>query len=260
VTVQAALQAFVVLMLNSTVRLVRNAPLIVRSPKRVGVASGLLVCDGRDFLLLTAGHIFKRAGLWTLETGVVSAGRSLHLSLRDVQRPDRRRKSQRYLPKDFAWAKILRADARAGLAAAPKGTKLELICYRGPLNVLPNKRSLYGFASWNRVEFHQPIATLLREASFELGMTYERTLSDGTYEFGLARSHQGTKYYAGASGAPIADERGHIVALVLDGNASRNTIIGAPIPSYVPILPLSRSTPAAGPVVPRRANPRVTPL
>jgi hypothetical protein len=70
-------------------------------------------------------------------------------------------------------------------------------------------------------------------------MTFEGTRRSGAYEFRLARKHQGHKYYKGASGAPIADEEGRIVALVLRGDPVRNLIIGAPIARYEGLLPLA---------------------
>jgi hypothetical protein len=226
-----AVQAFVEHMLKYTVRLVRNATTF---PQRTSIASGLLLCRGREPTLVTAGHIFGKAGDWTIETSVVGAGKSLHLRLMDVQRPSSVCKTRVRVP-DFAWATV-RPDAARQMLDQATAARLELDCYRGPIEP-PNPDVGYGFAAWNRVEFHEPLSTLVREASYELAMKYVRTLSSGAYEFQLSGKHRGDDYYRGASGAPIADEEGRIVALVLRGSSARNTIVGAPLAKYASILP-----------------------
>lgn len=60
----------------------------------------------------------------------------------------------------------------------------------------------------------------------------------GLYEFRLARPHQGRKYYKGSSGAPIADEEGLIVALVVGGEPDKDLIYGVPLARYHSVFDL----------------------
>lgn len=229
-------QRFVKHMLAYTVRLVRNA---ASFPTDAGIASGFLLEREDHFLLLTAGHIFDRPGSWTLETNVSDSHTTLHVAVRDVQLIAGVNFNTGHVHRiDVAWARIAQSDVCAGLAANPKlsGRRVELPIYRGPLDSLPNRESYYGFAAWNRVEFHEDVSTLVSEPSFEIGLCFLGENSQGLYEFELARPHQGREYYEGASGAPIADEEGRIVGLLLCGDIDRNVLFAAPLACYAPYL------------------------
>ncbi len=233
-----SVQAFVEHMLAHTASLVRGARTL---PKRAGIASGVLVCADPDLLLLTAGHIFKRPGIWTLETGLTTAGSTLHLTLRDIQvLTSKDVRAGRAKTIDLAWARIRGEDARAALRALPaKSPTLQLNCYRGPLDAVPRGDTMYGFAAWNRVLFDANLRHLERQASYEVGMRFRQARpDDGIYEFSLARNHQSHAYYRGASGAPIADEEGCIVALLLGGQEAQRIVYGAPLARYEELFEL----------------------
>lgn len=234
-----AAQQFVEHMLRYTSRLVSN---ITNFPEGSGVASGILVATDGDPLLLTAGHIFDGDVPWTLETSLSAAGLTLHLGLRDLQflmHLDFDVGVAREI--DLAWATISRKEVKEALESHPAfaHASCELPLYQGPLTDTPTKDALYGYAAWNRVELHEEARTLLREASFEIEMCFTRTNEAGLYEFSLARTHRGHDYYQGASGAPIADEEGRIVALVVGGDYVADILWGVPLSRYSQLLPIS---------------------
>ncbi len=230
---ETTIRAFVEHMLKYTVRIIRNAE---EFPHQSGLASGILIDQSGDPILLTAGHIFKKPGVWTLETSLVVADRTLHAPLRDLQflaQIDLQDNTLQDI--DLAWARIPLEELKVALNLLPKDQKhqVELPFYCGPLSEEPSRSSLYGFASWSQVEFHQDVSRLVSDASFEIGMTYRGKYYDDTLlAFELARSHRGHDYYRGTSGAPIADEEGRIVALVAGGDADKNHIYGVPLALY----------------------------
>lgn len=236
---ETAIRAFIEHMLKYTVRIIRNALIL---PDNFGLASGILVEYNNDLVLLTAGHNFENPGIWTLETNIVVAGKTLHLPLRDVQLLTQINIGRGTVQKiDLAWALISRVDCEAALDSLPKTQeqRIEFPLYCGPLDERPKRRSLYGFAAWNQVELHQDVSWLVSEASYEIGMTYRGTCNDDSlYVFELARSHRGQDYYQGASGAPIADEEGRIIALVSGGDPIDNLIFGVPLARYYSIFDL----------------------
>jgi hypothetical protein len=74
---------------------------------------------------------------------------------------------------------------------------------------------------------------LIREFACEVGMSLRaRDPLTGVLTFDLARKHQGHKYYRGASGAPIADSAGHIVALLLGGDSVSDVLWGVELARF----------------------------
>lgn len=230
-------QTFVELMLTRTVRVMRAA---TSFPMDLGVASGVIVERPGGLLVLTAGDIFRQPGSWTLEAKFPGHGEGLYVPLRDVQRlASLDLMAGRAPPIDLAWASIDPADVRDALAAHPTlaGQKAELPVYRGSLDGTPKEQAVYGYASWNRVDIHQPAALRATDASWETHMRFCGTRpSDGLYELALASARQPEDYYRGASGAPIADETGQIVSLVLDVDRDRNRLIGVPLALFGPVI------------------------
>ena len=114
--------------------------------------------------------------------------------------------------------------------------RIELPAYQGPIHDEPKGNRAYAFASWSRTEFHPAKQTLIRDSACEAGMRYVGNDSNGLYKFELSRKHQGHDYYKGSSGAPIADEEGKIVSIVLKGDEDDNIIYGFPISSLAEII------------------------
>lgn len=232
-------RVFIDHMLANTVRLVRNAR---HFPHKSGVASGVLVYREDRPLLVTAGHIFTAGGPWTLETNLISNEGVLHVALRDLQRIVSLDLGSGELAEiDMAWASIDPEDVRAGSMAAQgaKARAVTLPCYRGPLDAMPTPDRVYGFAAWNRVEFHKDLGRLHSECSYEIGLTYSRTRDNDVYVFRLARPHQGHTYYRGASGAPVADEEGRIVGVLLGGCKRQRELYVAPLARYYDLFDLN---------------------
>lgn len=223
---------FVEHMLGCTVRLFRDAATLE------GLASGILLRRPHAIVLLTAGHSFRKGGEWTLELPVYHEGQTLTLRLPEVQlltRVTARPLTEENI--DVAWAAIDPAFVNEAIEAVEVTlpAPLEMPMYRGPINEVPTKSHAYGFAAWNRVEKHPDLGTLYSEASFEVGMAF-REERDDRYVFELARPHQGDDYYYGASGAPIADESGRIVSIVLEGSNGVDEILGLPLARYAELL------------------------
>jgi hypothetical protein len=232
---KAGCQQFFDRMLATTVRLVRDAE---KFPSNFGGASGFLVPRGEDFILITAGHIFYNLGRWTLETNATISKGTLHLPLRDVQllvQLDLRRGSVEKI--DLAWAKITREDAKAAIADADGPLELEFPVYSGPLDREPERDVPYGFATVTHAVFDKNLEQLERSECYELYLDvaeFEKTT--GLVTFGLARPHQGHDYYRGASGSPIADPEGHIVAVLLGGCPKRNVLFGMSLSRYSGVI------------------------
>jgi hypothetical protein len=230
-------ELFVQHMLRYTVRLIRNAPSIARVS---GAASGIIVRISRRLVLLTAGHIFDRPGTWTMETSTVVRGRTLNLQLPNVQRLcSIDLTSDKNSDIDLAWAPLDCEESKEQMRrdATMRGRDITLPIYTGPLELISKRSEAYGFAAQNRVELHGA-HYLYSRPSFEVGMAFKRCRGEnGLYQFALARPHQGHDYYSGASGAPIANEEGKIVSLIISGDAAgRARLWGIPLARYAPLL------------------------
>jgi len=223
----AGAQAFVDQMLVQTQRLMR-----VVDNRLTSTASGIIVMRGERFFLLSAGHSLIQPGTWVIETNVQFwPPKMLVLNIPDPIAFDTAKE-------DFSWAEInlpeiesrLREDRTIGHAT------LTIPYYRGPLNVLPDESMPYGFGSYKAVEYHEAICKLWREPRYEINMKYEGLDErNGLYRFRLNRPHQGHEYYRGCSGAPIADAKGLIVSLVIEGDEDpkEGIIWGTPLAQYM---------------------------
>ncbi len=210
-----------------------------RFPKTTARGSGFLVPHGADFLLLTAGHLFDKGQRWTLETAIAAEGGCFHAPLRELQTFAQVRLGPVAAEEvDLAWASIARADFLSALDdRRAKDACAEVPVYCGPLDTKPAMNELYAFAAFNRAVFDPNDATLIRERSYELSMTVrERDERAGTVTFDLARTHQGDAYYQGASGAPIADSQGRIVAVLCGPGNAPDTLWGTEIARFASVL------------------------
>jgi hypothetical protein len=135
-----AVNAFVTRMLDVTVQLIGD---VRQFPNVSGRGSGVLIPRATDFLLLTAGHLFKKGTTWSLETPIKANGGCLHVALRDLHvfaGVDLAAASA--TPIDLAWAWIRRDDIRAALRD-PRVTKnrVDLRVYQGPSTYRPIPRN-----------------------------------------------------------------------------------------------------------------------
>lgn len=67
-------------------------------------------------------------------------------------------------------------------------------------------------------------------------MEFSREEPTGRLRFNLADGHKGHDYYRGASGAPIANDEGIIVAVLVGGDTSTNELLGAPLHRYANLI------------------------
>ncbi|MDQ3279799.1 MAG: hypothetical protein M3Q69_00130 [Acidobacteriota bacterium] len=232
------LQKFIDKMAAHTVRLVRNADQLLNADER-GIASGLILRRPHGLVLLTAGHSFMKEGEWTLETNVVVQGQTLSLALPNLHillsidaRPGV------VTPIDVAWAPLDEAVLARILDEIEPRRKRKLVLpqYAGPIDEPADPESLYGYAAKN-LGFVDPYRKeFVLELSYEVGMTFRGEREDGLFVFKLARPHQGHEYYSGASGAPIADESGRVVSILLGGEPARNELYGLPLYRYAGVI------------------------
>ena len=230
-TIEGGVRDFVSAMLVHTVRLT-CAPDGKEGP--AGSGSGLLVPHDGDLLLLTAGHLFGPHCRWAIETPFVSNNGSLHIALPTPQLLESvdlgAVTSSRI---DLAWMRIAIADVKAALATLPPpACSWDIPVYTGPLDAPIDPTESYGYASYNRAYLDAVRNELVREPSFEVGMRASDPDPEGIVRFQLGREHQGHDYYSGASGSPIAGTDGRVVALLLSGDASDNTLTGIALHRY----------------------------
>ncbi len=272
--VQQGAQAFVERMVRITTRLVRFTP----QGEIAGIASGFILrSQGRDFLI-SAGHAFWSGTQWFLEANhrmyskkeepseealLIRLGPAQLVStiaLTDLEKlladeasaaqpatfqlPDLKGacpESKASMPLDIAWVEL---DVEAIVTRAKAaGSTLDLEVYVGPLDSETASTEPYGFASMSRVVVEpHPLHNkriLAREEACELCMEFEGVDQKyDLYRFKLARKHMGHKYYHGASGSPIADPSGAIVATVVCGSETDDIIYGFPLKRIAHLLHL----------------------
>lgn len=222
-------------LLETTVKLIE----VDESKKPVGVASGFVLKRDEKNVLISAGHCFKNSKQIAIETSIISGRETLIFALPPVNLVKKGNLlTGKFSDLDIAWTsfdpnevnKLDEDDERLN------NLKIELHAYQGPIHEEPEKNRIYAFASWSRTEFHPAKQTLIREAASEAGMQYIGKDTNGLYKFQLSRKHRGHDYYKGSSGAPIADEEGKIVSIVLKGDEDDNIIYGFPISSLAEII------------------------
>jgi len=100
----------------------------------------------------------------------------------------------------------------------------------------PTRGEAYGFMAWNRDTVF-PLNVVERLPAFEVGMEFLGSTASGMYRFRLEGKHKGHAFYRGASGAPIADAEGAIVALLANGDEADSDIVqGAPFADAMAVV------------------------
>lgn len=95
----------------------------------------------------------------------------------------------------------------------------------------PDSSHRYGFHGQTRFLRDDIQQHIFARPSIELDMQYIDTVDD-MYKFRLSHEHPGHEYYRGCSGAPIIDDEGDIVALVVRGDIRENAIYGISLRKY----------------------------
>ena len=93
----------------------------------------------------------------------------------------------------------------------------------------PKTNKRYGFAGL--VKPYYVNGFLVQQLTVETNILFKRERGD-MYCFELQNSHPGHEYYQGCSGAPIMDEEGNLISLVIGGNIESNEIYGVNLSKF----------------------------
>ena len=236
--IEAMMQGRVEDCLRVTARLVRPS---IPDLEKTGGCSGVLIDRGlKRATLLATRHSFGNPGEWALELDAPAECQGLMLPLPE----EHRRELNASL--DIAWWDI---NYEPAIRSMETDSALEGLSISLPL--LPAKvarpatGTWFAFAAYNRGESYPPIPRLGRIRGFERKPAYEIAMEfggvvvkNGMYRFNLARKHQGDAYYFGASGAPIFDDAGNLVSMVVSGCEKEDCVYGFPLADYAAQLDL----------------------
>jgi hypothetical protein len=222
-----------------TLRLVR----LSQDHKQIqGIASGFLIKVGETTYLVSAGHALEKSG-WMIETTFTIEDKCLTACI-PIGGPWILKKmtiGQSKLEEvDIAWAnvdfqsfqKAVSGDSRL------KGKEFTYTLYQGPLDDFPSANDPHIFASWNRGTRIPALGRtfLERDLSYEYEMEFKGVRSeDGLYIFSIPK-HKGHDYYSGASGSPIIEPSGRILAVLVKGCESKNELYGYPMRGLVQLI------------------------
>jgi hypothetical protein len=195
-------------------------------------ASGCIVSyRGRRFVL-TAAHATENQGRWAIEIGATQdcrtelyqIGPMTFLARGSLDRPIRR--------VDLAFAEIPEHVEPRMQAVRDVGTiewEVPRVVIETNLDVEPSTTRRYGFSGITRMAYCG--IDLRGELRHEIDMEYVG-IEDDLHAFRLAHEHPGHEAYHGCSGAPILDDSGNPVALVINGDVPRRLIFGTPLSRY----------------------------
>ncbi len=140
---------------------------------------------------------------------------------------------------DIAWAKVNLESFQKAVSGDKrlKGKSFEYMYYQGPLEESPNVNDPHLYAASNRVTlFPAPGKMCLeRDYSHEYEMEYTGTREDGLYVFSIPK-HKGHDYYKGASGAPIIEPSGKVLAILVRGCETKNELYGYPLKGVLNLI------------------------
>lgn len=199
-------------------------------------ASGFVFAKGEKRYLVTAGHVARKAGPWFWEYAMpqhrgcllVPAGPFIHYRAATIADGRMSILEGAVPPADFAWTSFDSENLRQRLAefAGPK-TELSVTCYQGPQDTVVVPGTTCVFAAYNRASLTQPY--LLREATAQ-DLVLRSVNQQGHHVFEPVGGHWGHEFYRGASGAPIVNEEGKVVSVLVGGDSIANEIYGQPFP------------------------------
>ncbi len=207
----------------------------------IGVASGFLVSVDDAHYLLSAGHALGKSG-WVIETPFIQEDKGVTACI-PINSPWTLKKFTTTNPKledlDIAWAKVDLESFQNSIRKEKglKGSSFEYLVYHGPLSDLPRADEPHAYAAANRVLlFDAPRGTYMeRDFSYEFEMEFKGTDADGLCVFSIPK-HKGHDYYRGASGSPIVEPTGKVVAILVRGCESKNELYGYPTKAVVDFI------------------------
>lgn len=225
-------KAFIEQLKSVALRLVRSdapAPSEGTKPHRYG--SGLLTWRGDGVRLHTCAHLL-RFGTWRVELHTEHGPAESEAAARAIPFEQRRTPlvalRDAHVIQELDYAACTFDSSLLRVVNGQKEGLGTLEAYRGPF-VSPRSDGLYGFIAWNRPALLGGLSVEAREPAFELGMTYAGSRGDGMLRFKLEGSHKGDRFYEGASGCPIADERGAVVGLLSGPDQDSDILLAVPL-------------------------------
>jgi hypothetical protein len=184
-------------------------------------------------VVVTCAHVLRR-GQWGAEIKTTASPATSETQVYETALADRRTPIRPLGAVcaldgwDFAWAAFAVGNGAEAIG--------ELGFYRGPLDRRPAKGEAYGFMAWNRDTVF-PLNVIERLPAFEVGMEFVGSTAGGMYRFRVKAKHKGHAFYRGASGAPIADSEGAIVALLANGDEAVSDIVqGTPFADAMAVV------------------------
>jgi hypothetical protein len=208
-------------------------------PLRMG--SGCLVDYEGKRILLTVSHLTKNQGKWCIELryepGKGTALRSLGTmnflvkgtlggtSLEDV---------------DFSYVEVpgdLQPWRQKVLSATDARDDAPVTVHEFNFGAKLSADRRYGFcgAVLPSLEKHTAGTFLFADLKVYEGLSYLQ--SEGDYHvFKLPMAHPGHEYFKGASGAPVIDDEGHVIALVCSGRRDTDEIWAISVARYRTVL------------------------
>jgi len=97
------------------------------------------------------------------------------------------------------------------------------------LTTKPQRGKRYGFAGLTMPQFDA--YHLIQNLTVETYLFFDKEKGP-FYLFNLGKTHPGHEFYSGCSGAPIIDEEGNLVSLVIGGDIKDNVIFGIDLSKY----------------------------
>lgn len=221
-----------------------------------GIASGFLIKVCETTYLISAGHALEKNG-WAIETSFTIENECLTACI-PIGGPWTLKKmtiGQSKLEEvDIAWAKVdLQAFQKSVSADARlKGKKFECMVYEGPMEDAPDPKDPHIYASLNRGTILSALGKtfLEREVSYEFEMEYQGIRKDGLYVFSIPK-HKGHDYYSGASGSPIIEPSGKVLAVLVQGCEKKNELYGYPTRGLLHLINVGEEVEQGGGLAPR---------
>lgn len=209
----------------------------------VSFASGVVVKYGGQNYLLTVAHATGNNGKWGIETKYLKGvGQQLFMVGQFSFAKIGNILSGDIKDLDLSYAKIINDIVPYYQELNPDESvefEAQRLVHITNLGNYPNENSKYGFAGYVKPSLEEHIFSknklLFSDGRIVMDMTYIRD-EDEYYVFQLADGHLGHINYKGCSGAPILEDSGKLIALVVKGSEEDNLIYGIKISLFKSLL------------------------
>jgi len=216
-----------------------------------GVASGFFIRVGDAIYLVSAGHALEKNG-WVIETTFTVENECVTACI-PIGGPWTLKKmttgSSKLEKVDIAWAKVNLEAFQKSVSENNKlkGKSFEYLVYEGSLENTPDAKDPHIYAAANRATLFSALGKtyLERDFSYECEMEYKGTRADGLHVFSIPK-HKGHDYYWGASGSPIIEPSGIVVAILVKGCQAKNELYGYPAKGLVDLIKIGSDVEQSG--------------